>query len=221
MVRTHLSSDAYRIAPARILALSTAIALHVLAAALLLIPATYRSPPVQHERMQVRWQLPDVIPPPTPPPPVDPVPVQHAPPPVPPAATAPVEVPVPQPLPLLASDTSGEPAPPAIDAAPTLAPFDTVAPPMAGVQLQYLKAPPPPYPREALRDRLEGTVLLRVLVGVDGRPLEVTVERSSGHRTLDAAARSQVLRQWRFKPATQAGQPSQGYGLVPVAFSLN
>ena len=35
-------------------------------------------------------------------------------------------------------------------------------------------------------------MLLQVLVDVDGRPLEVTVSRSSGHRELDEAARLQV-----------------------------
>ncbi|HVQ33928.1 MAG TPA: energy transducer TonB, partial [Lysobacter sp.] len=46
---------------------------------------------------------------------------------------------------------------------------------------------PPPYPPEAMRRRIEGTVLLRVLVDVDGRPLDAWVETSSGNRALDEA----------------------------------
>lgn len=90
-----------------------------------------------------------------------------------------------------------------------------------GAVLQYAHAPPPGYPREALRDGLAGTVVLQVLVGVDGQPLQAKVVGSSGHRLLDLAARRQVLSRWRFKPAQQAGGPVQALGLVPVEFRLD
>src|SRR3546814_11757122 len=67
--------------------------------------------------------------------------------------------------------------------------------PVAGVRLQYADAPSPPYPRAALRAGLQGTVMLQVLVDVDGRPLQVNVEHSSGYRVLDNAARRYVLQQ--------------------------
>ncbi|QYF40863.1 hypothetical protein HZS92_02971 [Xanthomonas citri pv. citri] len=104
------------------------------------------------------------------------------------------------------------------DSAPT-----TTAPsgPIEAGRLQYLSSPAPSYPAAALRAGQQGTVLLRVLVGTDGRPAEVSVQTSSGHRMLDLAARSQVLRNWRFQPAMQNGQAVQAYGLVPVSFSLN
>ena len=63
-------------------------------------------------------------------------------------------------------------------------------------------------------------MLLRVLVGTDGYPLEVTVARSSGHRELDDAARVQVLKRWSFRPASGNGQPVQAIGLVPIEFAL-
>lgn len=100
---------------------------------------------------------------------------------------------------------------------------DSIAPslePMAGAHLRYASAPPPAYPRDALRDGATGTVLLEVLVDIDGRPLEVTVARSSGRRDLDQAARRQVLRQWRFVPAMDGGRAVQAIGMVPVEFSL-
>jgi protein TonB len=68
--------------------------------------------------------------------------------------------------------------------------------------------------------RHEGTVLLEVLVDVDGRPLRVDVRRSSGHRQLDDAAREQVLARWRFRPAMRDGRAIQAIGLVPVNFML-
>lgn len=90
----------------------------------------------------------------------------------------------------------------------------------AVMQLEYLSAPAPKYPRNALMQQIQGTVLLQVLVGIDGRPLEVTVSKTSGNRELDEAARSQILRRWTFRAAMRNGQAVQALGLVPVAFSL-
>ena len=88
------------------------------------------------------------------------------------------------------------------------------------MQLEYRLAPAPTYPKRALQQRLTGTVLLQVLVGVDGRPLEVIVAQSSGHRDLDEAARAQVLKRWSFQPATRDGQAVQAIGMVPIEFAL-
>ncbi len=88
------------------------------------------------------------------------------------------------------------------------------------IQLEYMSAPPPKYPRHALSRRIEGTVLLQVLVGIDGRPIDVTVSQSSGNRELDEAARSQILKRWSFRPAMKNGQAVQAVGLVPIAFNL-
>lgn len=99
-------------------------------------------------------------------------------------------------------------------------PADPVGP-MQGASLETAIAPPPPYPRDALREGLEGTVVLRLLVDVDGRPIDVVVERSSGHRVLDAAARRHVLAKWTFRPAIRNGRAVQAVGLLPVEFSLD
>ena len=92
--------------------------------------------------------------------------------------------------------------------------------PVAGVHLEYAEAPAPVYPRDALLDGAEGTVLLQVLVDVDGTPLRVDVQRSSGDRRLDLAARKQVLQHWRFRPAMKDGHAVQAIGLVPIDFHL-
>jgi protein TonB len=97
---------------------------------------------------------------------------------------------------------------------------DAIRRPLAGAHLEYETAPAPAYPVTAIREALTGTVTLRVLVDVDGRPIDVQIERSSGHRVLDAAARKQVLAKWRFKPAMQDGQRVQAIGLIPVEFNL-
>lgn len=93
--------------------------------------------------------------------------------------------------------------------------------PMAGAHLEYAEAPAPAYPRDALANNETGSVLLEVLVDVDGRPIEVKVAKSSGVRSLDLAAKRQVLSKWRFKPAMRNGVAVQAIGLVPVDFRLD
>lgn len=93
--------------------------------------------------------------------------------------------------------------------------------PVTGMSLQYASAPAPAYPRDALREGITGTVLLEVLVDVDGRPLKVTIHRSSGNRELDRAAQQQVRMHWSFRPASRNGAPVQAIGIVPIDFKLD
>ena len=93
--------------------------------------------------------------------------------------------------------------------------------PMTGMSLEYASAPAPSYPRDALREGITGTVLLEVLVDVDGSPLKVTIHRSSGNRDLDRAAQLQVQKHWRFRPASRNGTPVQAIGIVPIDFKLD
>jgi protein TonB len=106
------------------------------------------------------------------------------------------------------------------DAGPAAESIGTPVGAPAAVQLEYLTAPPPKYPRMALQRQIEGTVMLQVLVGTDGRPLQVTISHTSGNRELDEAARNQILNRWSFRPAMKNGQAVQAIGLVPVAFNL-
>ncbi|MDQ1093944.1 protein TonB [Xanthomonas sacchari] len=220
MVRTQLPAPSFRIDLSRVLAYSTAIALHLLAALLLLLPLSHVTAPP--EPAQPRWQQPVVVQV-TPPPPTLPTTEKQTP----PQPRTPVAVPAPTPAPAPLADSS----PVALDTAPVVDPTPSIAAPsqppasvsapLEGMQLQYLRAPAPAYPRDALREHLQGSVLLRVLVGTDGQPLQVSIEKSSGHRALDLAARDQVLKRWAFKPALQNGTPVQAYGLVPIDFSLD
>jgi protein TonB len=88
------------------------------------------------------------------------------------------------------------------------------------MRLEYARTPAPAYPPDAARRGLEGVVMLQVLVDVDGRPLEVHIHRSSGHRILDQAAARHVLRHWTFRPAVKDGVPVQAIGIVPIEFTL-
>lgn len=82
------------------------------------------------------------------------------------------------------------------------------------------RAPAPPFPPQALKRRLTGTVTLRILVDETGQPLEVSVENSSGHRLLDEAARKFVKARWHFVPARQGGVAVQALALVPIDFVI-
>ncbi len=87
--------------------------------------------------------------------------------------------------------------------------------------IAYASATPPPYPINAIRGDIQGTVLLKVLVDASGKPVDVQVQRSSGSRDLDLAARTHVLAAWRFHPAVRNGHAIEAWVLVPVKFDLN
>jgi protein TonB len=61
-------------------------------------------------------------------------------------------------------------------------------------------------------------VTLRVLVGLDGRVKDVSVDR--GSPLLDAAAIA-AARQWVFTPALSNGRPVMVWVAIPVRFSLH
>ena len=198
-----------------------AAAITVNAALLMLLLVPLRAPPpldVPEVIQPLRWILRET-PPPQPPRPV----AVEKPRPQAPSVVAPrrVETPPAPQAPVLSEQ--GELAPELPDAAavPTTPAITAPTAPLPSVRLEYAQAPAPSYPRAALRAGIEGTVLLQVLVDVDGRPLQVDVNRSSGDRRLDLAARDQVLRHWRFRPAIRDGRAVQAIGLVPIDFSLD
>jgi protein TonB len=85
--------------------------------------------------------------------------------------------------------------------------------------LKLVDMRPPVYPPRCLRLGIEGRVKIRVLVGENGRPQEVTVGESSGESSLDQAA-IEAVRQWRFEPAKRNGVAVRAWAIVPVEFKL-
>lgn len=75
----------------------------------------------------------------------------------------------------------------------------------------------PEYPEIARQSGLQGTVMVRALVGTDGRVRKVEVEASVP--ILDEAAVAAV-RQWVFKPALSGNRPVKVWVRVPVRFRL-
>lgn len=83
---------------------------------------------------------------------------------------------------------------------------------------RFLSRPAPPtYPPRAVQLGLEGTAIVRALVGGAGTPQEVRLMRSSGYDMLDAAALDAV-RSWRF--AAAVGAP-RAWVELPVRFRLD
>ena len=77
----------------------------------------------------------------------------------------------------------------------------------------------PEYPSASRRLEEEGTVYLRFLVGVDGKVMQSEIEKSSGYRRLDEAARA-GLAKCQFRPATVDGKPEQAWGSMRYTWRL-
>ena len=223
----HLPSARPAPDPVRISAIAGAIAINIGVLLALLRPMDLPLPSLETLGQRVPVQMVDVRPKPLPPEkppelvrdtrpdpaPRPPLPQTRAP--TPAAPAVPVELPG-------AMDIPAEAIPPT-HAAGTSEGSEAVATlpgPLTGANLALRDAPRPAYPRDALLDGRQGVVRLLVKVDREGRPLEVTVERSSGHRDLDQTARQQVLRRWRFHPAMHEGRAMEASGFVEVAFTL-
>jgi protein TonB len=70
-----------------------------------------------------------------------------------------------------------------------------------------------------MRQRMQGRAVLLVEVSADGRPLQITIFRSSGHEILDNAA-IETVKGWRFVPAMKDGAPIVATLRVPINYQL-
>jgi periplasmic protein TonB len=79
--------------------------------------------------------------------------------------------------------------------------------------------PKPNYTEEARKARIEGVVLLQLVVRKDGSTDSFKVLRGLGYN-LDESAISTINNKWRFKPGTKSGVPVDVQILVEVSFRL-
>ena len=142
-----------------------------------------------------------------------------APPPVAEPVVEPTPEPVPKPLPAEPRVAKPAPAPRGGTASGTGAPGVSAGPDLANTKPRYHSNPRPDYPAEARRLRQQGRVLIEVEVSATGQPASVSLKRSSGVASLDAAALAAV-RRWTFEPARTAGVPVTARVEVPVQFDL-
>ena len=84
---------------------------------------------------------------------------------------------------------------------------------------EYLHNPKPRYPPLARRMKLEGIVIVHVLVSPAGKPEVVRLEKSSGAALLDQAALNAV-QGWSFIPARQGSKPVPAWVDIPLHFHL-
>lgn len=134
----------------------------------------------------------------------DPIPVQFAP--------APIEIPAIAPP----STTPVERAPVVVTLARA---HDVPAAPPTIEAVSYVREPEVRYPPLSRRMKEQGLVVVRVLIGADGRAADVEVQRSSGYARLDAAA-CEAVRRAEFRPYLVDGRPVVASALVPIEFSL-
>jgi protein TonB len=80
-----------------------------------------------------------------------------------------------------------------------------------------IKMPRPQYPQEAFVKKVEGTVIVEILIDSTGRVVRARVIQSVP--LLDAAA-LQTVYQWVFQPAVKHGRPVPTIAHAPVAFRI-
>lgn len=115
------------------------------------------------------------------------------------------------------------PAPPAPPPPPAAAPAAAPAPAQVvqpSSNAAYLNNPKPAYPAISKRLGESGRVVVRVLIGTDGRAKEAQVQRSSGYDRLDQVALETARDRWRYVPGTRNGVPEAMWFNVPINFVL-
>jgi protein TonB len=134
---------------------------------------------------------------------------------------------VPQSVPVITAVTSTESAEPVAVPGPGYAPAPASAPALApraapartAAVVDAKACEKPEYPRAALRAQETGIVLLAFLIDVDGLAVESKVERSTGFRRLDEAARK-ALALCKFKPATTDGKPERAWAKIEYEWKI-
>jgi periplasmic protein TonB len=89
----------------------------------------------------------------------------------------------------------------------------------AVIHPKYRDALQPEYPPGLIRQEVEGSVTLRVLVGTDGRVKAVETVRFDDAELLKTT-QAHALRKWRFLPATRDGTPVESWREMTVRFEI-
>jgi len=78
--------------------------------------------------------------------------------------------------------------------------------------------PDPPYTKEAKAAKLEGTVTLWIIVGVEGAVADVRVTKPFDKGLTENAV--ETIKTWKFQPAMKSGKPVPCRVMVEVSFKL-
>ena len=155
--------------------------------------------------------------------------------PVEPTPVSPAQAPAPTPILATAAPSPVTVAQPLVNAAPMASPAPAgvattqsagtgPATAIARIELpskdaEYLQNPRPRYPSMSQRLNEQGTVRLRVLIGVDGAAQKAEIKQSSGYERLDKLALETALK-WRYVPGKRDGVPEAMWFIVPIVFAL-
>ncbi len=82
-----------------------------------------------------------------------------------------------------------------------------------------LETPHPEYPAIAKQAQVEGTVIVQILLDLDGGVMQTRVARSSGNLALDEAA-VDGAKKFKFTPAKQRDKPVRVWVSMPIVFRL-
>src|ERR1035437_2105176 len=104
------------------------------------------------------------------------------------------------------------PAPPTVQSRPAAQAAAKIVP------AEILSKPTPIYSEEARAKRIEGEVLLQVVLEATGKLRVLKIVHGLGHGLDDAAVHA--AEQMRFKPALQDGQPSDSTVVLHIIFQL-
>ena len=104
------------------------------------------------------------------------------------------------------------PAPPTVQSRPAAQAAAKIVP------AEILSKPTPIYTDDARAKRIEGEVLLEVVLEASGKLRVLRIVHGLGHGLDDAAVRA--AEQIRFKPALQDGQPSDSTVVLHIIFQL-
>lgn len=85
---------------------------------------------------------------------------------------------------------------------------------------RFAAALQPPYPAGKIRNEEEGVVVVRVLIGPDGRVKRVEKVEAADDAFYQATLQ-QALKRWRFKPATRDGVAVEGWRTMTVRFEID
>ena len=85
---------------------------------------------------------------------------------------------------------------------------------------RYANAFQPIYPPAERRAGNEGRVVVRVLIGTDGRVKQVEKVSAASDAFFEVTER-QAMNKWRFKPATRDGVPQESWQILSVSFRLD
>jgi protein TonB len=182
-----------RFSTARLVGLGLVVLIHVVLIYALVQALAHRSIDLLQAPIEAR--IVAVAPPPEPAKP--PPPVKTAPPPKP--FVPPPEVQLPSASAAAGAITGSANAPPMVDRA---------------------QSRDPDYPAAARREGEQGSVVLQVLVGTDGRVRDARLAQSSGFPDLDQAALDGIKRDYRFTPGMIDGQKHEMWHTLKFTWKL-